>query len=287
MHVACTGVIITRKIPEHVTIHWMCGQCGKNQFTFDNPKSKSTAKKPMKTTKSTRSTSTKRNMDNTASSHPSKSASTISTTTNLNIPLQPSKSYDIDKTPQPKCWKCRAEGKDSYYCRVLANHTEGTWNSKTEKVCCVCGQDDSVDMLIQCCDCHIYVHKHCYGVGDKKDSSKKSKSGNKYVPMRDKFGRFYRAEDQDESMSGSESKEDKQENEETKKENDYSEWKCDYCISHPSSNKRRCCCLCPKFGGALKCIDIQKDLWCHVVCLLWIPECRFGNVATLSNVYVL
>ncbi|KAK6011143.1 hypothetical protein OSTOST_23783, partial [Ostertagia ostertagi] len=35
------------------------------------------------------------------------------------------------------------------------------------------------------------------------------------------------------------------------------------------------CLLCPTIGGALKCTDTNQ--WAHVVCALWIPECRFGD----------
>ncbi|EPB70116.1 PHD-finger [Ancylostoma ceylanicum] len=52
------------------------------------------------------------------------------------------------------------------------------------------------------------------------------------------------------------------------------EWlcmKCRYCFGRNPP-----CILCPTIGGALKCTD-KKNQWAHVVCALWIHECRFGD----------
>ncbi|KAK6743745.1 hypothetical protein RB195_010814 [Necator americanus] len=52
------------------------------------------------------------------------------------------------------------------------------------------------------------------------------------------------------------------------------EWlcmKCRFCFGRNPP-----CILCPTIGGALKCTD-RKNQWAHVVCALWIHECRFGD----------
>ena len=42
--------------------------------------------------------------------------------------------------------------------------------------------------------------------------------------------------------------------------------------------------LCPSKGGALKRTDTSG--WAHVVCALYIPEVRFGDVATMEPILV-
>lgn len=42
------------------------------------------------------------------------------------------------------------------------------------------------------------------------------------------------------------------------------------------------CELCPSKDGALKRTD--NGGWAHVVCALYIPEVRFGNVATMEPI---
>ncbi|KAK5982067.1 PHD-finger [Trichostrongylus colubriformis] len=51
------------------------------------------------------------------------------------------------------------------------------------------------------------------------------------------------------------------------------EWLCMKCLLCYGRNPP--CVLCPTIGGALKCTDTNQ--WAHVVCALWIPECRFGD----------
>ncbi|XGW17847.1 hypothetical protein V3C99_002451 [Haemonchus contortus] len=51
------------------------------------------------------------------------------------------------------------------------------------------------------------------------------------------------------------------------------EWLCMKCRLCFGRNPP--CVLCPTIGGALKCTDTNQ--WAHVVCALWIPECRFGD----------
>lgn len=52
------------------------------------------------------------------------------------------------------------------------------------------------------------------------------------------------------------------------------EWLCMKC--RLSFGRNPPCVLCPTVGGALKCTDNIGE-WAHVVCALWIPECRFGD----------
>lgn len=42
------------------------------------------------------------------------------------------------------------------------------------------------------------------------------------------------------------------------------------------------CELCPNRDGALKRTDTNS--WAHVVCALYIPEVRFGNVSTMEPI---
>jgi hypothetical protein len=42
------------------------------------------------------------------------------------------------------------------------------------------------------------------------------------------------------------------------------------------------CELCPSKDGALKKTD--NSAWAHVVCALYIPEVRFGNVTTMEPI---
>lgn len=58
-------------------------------------------------------------------------------------------------------------------------------------------------------------------------------------------------------------------------------WYCRKCESQERSIKVRCE-LCPNKEGALKPTD--NDAWAHVVCALYIPEVRFGNVTTMEPI---
>ncbi|KAL8005551.1 putative Zinc finger, PHD-type, Zinc finger, FYVE/PHD-type, Zinc finger, RING/FYVE/PHD-type [Plasmopara halstedii] len=55
---------------------------------------------------------------------------------------------------------------------------------------------------------------------------------------------------------------------------DTSSWLCQACesaASDPSPRPKPQCAVCPIAGGALRLTD-QCDVWCHVLCLNWIPE---------------
>ncbi|KAL7039400.1 hypothetical protein ACKWTF_009898 [Chironomus riparius] len=58
-------------------------------------------------------------------------------------------------------------------------------------------------------------------------------------------------------------------------------WYCRKCESQERSARVRCE-LCPSRDGALKKTDNQG--WAHVVCALYIPEVRFGNVSTMEPI---
>uniref|UniRef100_A0AAR5P8A4 PHD-type domain-containing protein n=1 Tax=Dendroctonus ponderosae TaxID=77166 RepID=A0AAR5P8A4_DENPD len=58
-------------------------------------------------------------------------------------------------------------------------------------------------------------------------------------------------------------------------------WFCCKCESQDKSTKVKCE-LCPSKYGALKRTDNQG--WAHVVCALYIPEVRFGNVSTMEPI---
>ncbi|CRK97141.1 CLUMA_CG010538, isoform A [Clunio marinus] len=58
-------------------------------------------------------------------------------------------------------------------------------------------------------------------------------------------------------------------------------WYCRKCESQERSARVRCE-LCPSRNGALKKTDNQG--WAHVVCALYIPEVRFGNVSTMEPI---
>ncbi|BET03496.1 myeloid lymphoid or mixed-lineage leukemia (trithorax homolog, Drosophila) [Nesidiocoris tenuis] len=58
-------------------------------------------------------------------------------------------------------------------------------------------------------------------------------------------------------------------------------WYCRKCESVDRNSKVRCE-LCPNKDGALKPTD--NDAWAHVVCALYIPEVRFGNVSTMEPI---
>jgi len=53
-------------------------------------------------------------------------------------------------------------------------------------------------------------------------------------------------------------------------------------LSNLSSFVLQRCELCPIRDGALKRTDNQA--WAHVVCALYIPEVRFGNVTTMEPI---
>eukprot|EP00095_Tigriopus_kingsejongensis_P008497 snap_masked-scaffold18_size714446-processed-gene-6.21 protein:Tk08497 transcript:snap_masked-scaffold18_size714446-processed-gene-6.21-mRNA-1 annotation:"mixed-lineage leukemia" len=58
-------------------------------------------------------------------------------------------------------------------------------------------------------------------------------------------------------------------------------WFCRKCESQERSARVRCE-LCPSREGALKRTDTNS--WAHVVCALYIPEVRFGNVSTMEPI---
>ncbi|XP_013397623.1 protein AF-10 [Lingula anatina] len=58
-------------------------------------------------------------------------------------------------------------------------------------------------------------------------------------------------------------------------------WFCRKCESQERAAKVRCE-LCPQREGALKRTD--NNGWAHVVCALYIPEVRFGNVTTMEPI---
>ncbi|XP_045470108.1 protein AF-10 isoform X3 [Harmonia axyridis] len=58
-------------------------------------------------------------------------------------------------------------------------------------------------------------------------------------------------------------------------------WYCRKCESQERTSKVKCE-LCPSRYGALKRTDNAK--WAHVVCALYIPEVRFGNVTTMEPI---
>ncbi|CAB3403445.1 unnamed protein product [Caenorhabditis bovis] len=53
------------------------------------------------------------------------------------------------------------------------------------------------------------------------------------------------------------------------------EWLCLKCTLCNGVNPP--CVLCPTIGGAMKCTK-HKERWAHIVCALWLPECRFGDI---------
>lgn len=67
------------------------------------------------------------------------------------------------------------------------------------------------------------------------------------------------------------------------------EWFCAKCtkaaVMAPGTvnSETFCCQLCPFDYGALKRTD-RKDGWAHVICALYIPEVRFGNVHSMEPV---
>ncbi|TDH68198.1 hypothetical protein CCR75_003234 [Bremia lactucae] len=46
---------------------------------------------------------------------------------------------------------------------------------------------------------------------------------------------------------------------------------CEYATSAPSPRPTPQCAVCPIAGGALRLTD-QRDVWCHLLCINWIPE---------------
>lgn len=59
-------------------------------------------------------------------------------------------------------------------------------------------------------------------------------------------------------------------------------WYCRKCESQERAARVRCE-LCPSRDGALKKTDNHQG-WAHVVCALYIPEVRFGNVTTMEPI---
>ncbi|KAL5274147.1 MLLT6.2 family protein [Megaselia abdita] len=60
-------------------------------------------------------------------------------------------------------------------------------------------------------------------------------------------------------------------------------WFCRKCESNERPTRVRCE-LCPTKDGALKKTDSSGQGWAHVVCALYIPEVRFGNVTTMEPI---
>uniref|UniRef100_A0A915JQX3 PHD-type domain-containing protein n=1 Tax=Romanomermis culicivorax TaxID=13658 RepID=A0A915JQX3_ROMCU len=58
-------------------------------------------------------------------------------------------------------------------------------------------------------------------------------------------------------------------------------WFCEKCLSQEKTGKVKCE-LCPMREGAVKHTD--NGGWAHVVCALYIPEVRFGNVTTMDPI---
>ncbi|KAI1279595.1 Protein AF-10 [Halotydeus destructor] len=58
-------------------------------------------------------------------------------------------------------------------------------------------------------------------------------------------------------------------------------WFCRKCESQERAARVKCE-LCPSKGGALKRTD--NGCWAHIVCALYIPEVRFGNVTTMEPI---
>ncbi|XP_071450882.1 protein AF-10-like isoform X3 [Hetaerina americana] len=59
-------------------------------------------------------------------------------------------------------------------------------------------------------------------------------------------------------------------------------WYCRKCESQERAARVQRCELCPSKDGALKRTD--NSGWAHVVCALYIPEVRFGNVTTMEPI---
>lgn len=57
-------------------------------------------------------------------------------------------------------------------------------------------------------------------------------------------------------------------------------WLCRPCLLQPS--KRMACVMCPAEGGAFK--QTSRGGWCHVVCVLFIPELRFENAVFMEPI---
>ncbi|XP_046632443.1 protein AF-10-like isoform X1 [Daphnia pulicaria] len=61
-------------------------------------------------------------------------------------------------------------------------------------------------------------------------------------------------------------------------------WFCRKCESQERAARVQRCELCPSKDGALKRTDTVTTGWAHVVCALYIPEVRFGNVSTMEPI---
>lgn len=59
-------------------------------------------------------------------------------------------------------------------------------------------------------------------------------------------------------------------------------WFCRKCETQQQPARVKCQ-LCPSHTGALKPTD-KDNVWAHVVCALYIPEVRFGNVTTMEPI---
>lgn len=61
------------------------------------------------------------------------------------------------------------------------------------------------------------------------------------------------------------------------------EWLCRSCEAQKDGEAPPQCCLCPVTGGALK-PTIISGVWCHVVCLQWIPEVTVDDMEAMEPV---
>jgi NuA3 HAT complex component NTO1 len=58
-------------------------------------------------------------------------------------------------------------------------------------------------------------------------------------------------------------------------------WYCDRCTVLMMERTKICteikCILCPEYSGLMKCIDIKKQTWAHVICVNWNPDVYFND----------
>ncbi|CAF1423705.1 unnamed protein product [Rotaria magnacalcarata] len=56
-------------------------------------------------------------------------------------------------------------------------------------------------------------------------------------------------------------------------------WLCKPC----SILRRPACILCPKLGGPMKC-TASGTIWCHLTCVLWLPELKFADYVNMEPI---